>query len=56
MEIISDAKDASGAVTSWRGAALMAGLEAAQELWIAPDEWRGHGQKILREKAPFQWS
>ena len=27
-----------------------------QELWISPREWRRHGQKLLRERAPFPWA
>ena len=56
MEIVSDAKDSSGSTTVWRGAALMAGLEAAQELWIQREEWNKHGQRLLRERAPFPWT
>ena len=36
--------------------AVMVGMEAAQELWIRPREWARHGQKILRERAPFPWA
>ena len=56
MEVIVDPKESSSSVTVWRGAAILACLETAQELWIYPDEWRRHGQKLLRERAPFPWA
>ena len=55
-EIIVDAKDMSSSTTAWKGAAIMACLETAQELWILPQEWKKHGQKVLRERAPFPWA
>ncbi len=56
MEVTANAKDAPADVTCWRGAAVMATLETAQELWITPAEWRKLGQKMLRERAPFPWA
>ncbi|CAB4059138.1 ACTR8 [Lepeophtheirus salmonis] len=56
MDIIIDAKDTNAEFTTWRGAAVLACLESAQELWIKPREFAKHGQKILRERAPFPWT
>ena len=56
MEILVDPKDASSATTAWKGAAVLACLETAQELWISPLEWTKHGSKLLRERAPFPWT
>lgn len=41
------------AITTWKGAAIMSGLESASELWISQGDWEKHGVKMLREKAPF---
>jgi len=55
-EVTMDPKDGDSDVTCWRGAAVLAGLESAMELWIRPREWSRHGQKLLRERAPFPWA
>ena len=56
VEVMIDPKDGDSDLTVWRGAAVMASMESAQELWIKPREWAKHGQKILRERAPFPWA
>ena len=56
IEIHLDPKDLSSEMTVWKGAAVLAGLESARELWIRPEEWQKVGQKLLREKAPFPWT
>jgi actin-related protein 8 len=56
MDIVVDPKDASSATTAWRGSALLACLETAQELWIHPEEWSRQGQRLLRERAAFPWT
>jgi len=56
VEVVMDPKDGESDLTVWRGAAVMAAMESAQELWIKPREWAKHGQKILRERAPFPWA
>ena len=55
MEVIVDAKDLGAEMTTWKGAAVLACLETAQELWIHPKEWAKNGQRMLRERAPFPW-
>ena len=55
-DIIIDPKDTSSEITAWKGAAIMAGLDTAQEFWITSKEWNKYGQKVLREKSPFPWS
>ena len=54
--IMIDPKDLSSEFTSWKGAAIMSGLDTAQEFWIGAKDWTKYGQKILREKAPFPWT
>ena len=56
VDVIIDPKDGDSDLTVWRGAAVMASMESAQELWIKPREWAKHGQKLLRERAPFPWA
>ena len=51
-----DPKEMSSENTSWKGAAIMAALDTAQEFWISTKEWTKYGQKILREKSPFPWT
>lgn len=48
-------QDMDPRMTSWKGAAILASLDTAQELWIRPNEWQQNGVKILRERAPFVW-
>ena len=55
-EVVMDPKEGDSDQTAWRGAAVLAGLESAKELWIRPQEWSRHGQKLLRERAPFPWA
>jgi len=55
-DIIIDPKDMSSEMTSWKGAAIMAGLDTAQEFWINSKEWAKFGQKLLREKSSFPWT
>lgn len=42
-------------IVAWKGAAILACLESAHELWITKAEWEKHGVKVLRERAPFIW-
>ncbi|TRY78430.1 hypothetical protein TCAL_06903 [Tigriopus californicus] len=56
VDIIVNAKDLCSAMTTWKGAAILACLETAQELWITAPEWAKTGQKLLRERAPFPWA
>ena len=55
-DVIIDPKDMSSENTVWKGAAIMAGLDTAQEFWITSKEWSKFGQKVLREKSPFPWT
>lgn len=48
-------KEMDPQITTWKGAAILSGLESAQELWIHPQEWEKYSVKILRERAPFMW-
>ena len=55
-DVLIDPKDTSSEITTWKGAAIMAGLDTAQEFWITSKEWSKYGQKVLREKSPFPWT
>ena len=55
-DIMIDPKEMSSENTSWKGAAIMAALDTAQEFWISTKEWTKYGQKVLREKSPFPWT
>lgn len=49
------AKEIDPSMVTWKGAAIMAGLESANELFINKNDWDKQGVKILRERAPFIW-
>ncbi|GAB0100566.1 Actin-related protein 8 [Sergentomyia squamirostris] len=55
LDIVTSPKDMDPAMTAWKGASVLSCLESASELWITQQEWRKHGLRILREKAPFVW-
>lgn len=55
MDIITSPKESDPEITTWRGAAILASLETAQELWITSEEWKKHSVTILRERALFMW-
>lgn len=48
-------KESDPALITWKGAAIMATLESAAEMFINKVDWEKQGVKILREKAPFTW-
>jgi len=56
MEVLINPKGIPADESTWKGAAILSCLGSAQELWISPTDWSKHGQKILREKAPFPWT
>ncbi|XP_065564807.1 actin-related protein 8-like isoform X3 [Artemia franciscana] len=55
IEVMTRVKDQDSENTVWKGAALFACMDAANELWIKPKEWKRYSVKILRERAPFVW-
>lgn len=52
---VMSAKETDSAITTWKGAAIMSGLESATELFINKADWDRQGVKVLRERAPFIW-
>jgi len=48
-------KDVDPSNITWRGAAVLTNLEAADELWITKEDFETFGVRILREKVPFIW-
>lgn len=55
VEVIMSSKEIDSENTTWKGAAVMAHLESAFELWIHAHEWEKHGARLLREKSVFIW-
>lgn len=49
---VVEGKDLSA---EWKGAAILACLESAAELWISKEEWARFGIKLIRERGPFLW-
>lgn len=54
-EIVITPKDSDAGNVCWRGAAVLASLEASDELWISREDFEAHGVRVLREKVPFIW-
>lgn len=54
-DIVMTPKDVDPGHIVWRGASVMAGLEASEELWITKEDFESHGVRVLREKVPFIW-
>ncbi|XP_014676791.1 PREDICTED: actin-related protein 8-like [Priapulus caudatus] len=52
-DIMTEPKEGDPRTTSWKGAAVMACLDTAQELWIGRKEWQHFGYRLLRERASF---
>ncbi|CRK92971.1 CLUMA_CG006564, isoform A [Clunio marinus] len=55
QDIVMTPKDVDPGHIVWRGASVMAGLEASEELWITKEDFENYGVRILREKVPFIW-
>lgn len=55
IEIINSPKDLDPQIVTWKGAAILAGLESSNELWISGKEWSSWSIRILKERAMFNW-
>lgn len=55
IEIINAPKDLDPQIVTWKGAAILAGLESSNELWISGKEWSLWSIRILKERAMFNW-
>lgn len=55
IEIINSPKDLDPQIVTWKGAAILAGLESSNELWINGKEWSSWSIRILKERAMFNW-
>ncbi|XP_071817516.1 actin-related protein 8-like [Apostichopus japonicus] len=55
IEVICKTKDLDPRLICWKGGSVLACLDTTQELWIHQLEWKKHGLKVLRERAPFVW-
>ena len=55
IEITTRPKDLDPQLTCWKGGAILAILDTAQEVWIKPREWQKFGTRVIRERAPFNW-
>lgn len=55
FQVHASSSNKDPATVTWKGAAVMSGLESATELFINKTDWDKQGVKILRERAPFAW-
>ncbi|MBN3311226.1 ARP8 protein, partial [Amia calva] len=55
VEVITRPKDMDPWLIAWKGGAVLACLDTAQELWIYQREWQRFGVRMLRERAAFVW-
>lgn len=55
IEIINSPKDLDPQIVTWKGAAILVGLESSNELWISGKEWSSWSIRILKERAMFNW-
>ncbi|XP_028680453.2 actin-related protein 8 [Erpetoichthys calabaricus] len=55
VEVITRPKDMDPRLIAWKGGAVLACLDTAQELWVYQREWQRFGVRMLRERAAFVW-
>lgn len=53
VQVVPSPKDIDPRVLSWKGAAVLAKLEALNEVWITPKDWDMLGMRALRERTLF---
>ncbi|EGD83569.1 hypothetical protein PTSG_04175 [Salpingoeca rosetta] len=53
--VLDKAKDIDPAHLTWKGGAILAQLQAADEMWVTQDVWQRLGTRALREVFPFEW-
>jgi len=57
VEVLKDCNREVGCDSvAWKGGAILAAMETAQELWIGREEWNRFGVKLLRERSLFSWA
>ncbi|CAE6442101.1 unnamed protein product [Rhizoctonia solani] len=53
VQVVPSPKDTDPRVLSWKGAAVLAKLEAVNDMWITPRDWDMLGMRGLRERTLF---
>ncbi|CAE6409631.1 unnamed protein product [Rhizoctonia solani] len=53
VQVVPSPKDIDPRVLSWKGAAVLAKLEALNDMWITPRDWDMLGMRGLRERTLF---
>lgn len=55
IEVLQNPKEKDPQVLCWRGAAVLAQLDGASELWIRQRSWRIAGERAVLDRATFNW-
>jgi len=55
IDILRATKEKDPQLLCWRGAAVLAQLDGAAELWIRQRTWHTHGERAALDKATFIW-
>ncbi|KDN40931.1 hypothetical protein RSAG8_07799, partial [Rhizoctonia solani AG-8 WAC10335] len=53
VQVVPSPKDTDPRVLSWKGAAVLAKLEAVNDMWTTPRDWDMLGMRGLRERTLF---
>ncbi|KAF8603889.1 actin-like ATPase domain-containing protein [Ceratobasidium sp. AG-I] len=53
VQVVPAPKDIDPRVLTWKGAAVLAKLEAVNDMWITPRDWEVLGMRGLRERTLF---
>ncbi|CAE6509509.1 unnamed protein product [Rhizoctonia solani] len=53
VQVVPSPKDIDPQILSWKGAAVLAKLEALNDMWITPRDWDMLGMRGLRERTLF---
>lgn len=53
VEVVTNKRDIDPRFLSWKGGAVLAGLDGVEDLWIKASEWDLIGIRSLRERSVF---
>ncbi|KAG8718047.1 actin-like protein arp8 [Ceratobasidium sp. 394] len=53
VQVVPAPKDIDPRVLSWKGAAVLAKLEALNDMWVSGSDWDMLGMRALRERTLF---
>lgn len=51
--VVPPPRDMDPRIVTWKGSAVLARLDSAQDMWVLRNEWKTFGMRALREKAYF---